>query len=86
MEKMRNIISKFLKKGSKGTTAIEYALLASLIAVVAIATMRMVGSSITDNFQQVAETINGDGPIPGGLIPGGGSGDEDDEENSGIGH
>ena len=58
---MKNIISKFLKKGSKGTTTIEYALLASLIAVVAIAAMRMIGSSITDKFQQVAETIDGDG-------------------------
>ena len=49
-------LAKFFK-GTKGTTAIEYALIASLIAVVAITGMRLIGNSISDKFNTIANTI-----------------------------
>lgn len=49
-------LSKFLGD-SQGTTAIEYALIASLIAVVAITGMKMIGNQITSKFNNIANTI-----------------------------
>ena len=49
-------LSSFLKN-SKGATAIEYALIASLIAVVAIAGMRAIGNKIRMQFNKIANTI-----------------------------
>jgi pilus assembly protein Flp/PilA len=46
----------FLKKlrlGEKGATAIEYGLIAALIAVAAITAMRSVGTSVTGTFTNV---------------------------------
>lgn len=54
---MMFVISEFLKKKAKGATAIEYALIASLIAVVAITGMRTVGSRITNQFNNIAENL-----------------------------
>lgn len=62
-------LARFLK-GSKGTTAIEYALIASLIAVVAITGMKMIGSNISNKFNEIANTISN----PGGEASGGESG------------
>jgi pilus assembly protein Flp/PilA len=45
---------KFLKQ-SKGATAIEYALIASLIAVVAITGMKLVGNSILNKMNNINE-------------------------------
>ena len=47
---------RFLKN-SKGATAIEYALIASLIAVVAIAGMRTVGNKILSQLNNIADNI-----------------------------
>lgn len=49
-------VSRFLKN-SKGATAIEYALIASLIAVVAIAGMRVIGNKILSQLNNIAENI-----------------------------
>lgn len=54
---MLDKLKRFLKD-SQGTTAIEYALIASLIAVVAITGMRLIGNNIAKKFNQIAETIS----------------------------
>ena len=53
-----NIIRKLLKSET-GATAIEYALLAALIAVVIIAGVRRVGQSINATFEQVSDNLPG---------------------------
>ena len=49
-------MAKFLKliKNNKGATAIEYGLIAALIAVAAIAAMGAVGSQLNETFDEVA--------------------------------
>ena len=50
-------MTKFIKKlfnDEKGATAIEYGLIAALIAVAAIAAMSAVGSSLSNTFNSVA--------------------------------
>lgn len=54
---MKLAISKFLKKESKGTTAIEYALIACLIAVVAITAMTKIGNQVSRTLNSVANTL-----------------------------
>ena len=52
---------KFLRKmlkDQKGATAIEYGLIAALIAVAAIAAMGSVGSSVTNTFTNVSNGLN----------------------------
>jgi pilus assembly protein Flp/PilA len=41
-----------------GATAIEYGLIASLIAVVIIGAVTMVGTSLTNTFTEVAGNLN----------------------------
>ncbi len=50
---MKNLISKFSADES-GATAIEYALLASLIAVAIIAGATTLGEKISDQFTKIA--------------------------------
>ncbi|HET6535123.1 MAG TPA: Flp family type IVb pilin [Sphingomicrobium sp.] len=52
-------MSKFLKliKDSKGATAIEYGLIAALIAVAAIAAMSSVGSKLSVTFNNVSNNL-----------------------------
>ena len=50
-------IRKFFKN-SKGATAIEYGLIAALIAVAAIAAMQGLGSSLTKTFNNVSTKLN----------------------------
>lgn len=52
------VSKKLLRKVSKGATAIEYALIASLIAVVAIAGMKVVGNKILGQLQNIADNID----------------------------
>ena len=52
------------KKLQKGATMIEYALLASLIAVVAIATLTTAGTSISSKFSCVSSKLGGAGTCP----------------------
>ncbi len=48
MQKIRNFV-----KNSKGATAIEYGLIAALIAVAAIAAMQGLGNQLTKTFNNV---------------------------------
>ena len=52
-------MSKFIKliKNNKGATAIEYGLIAALIAVAAIAAMTNVGTQLSATFQDVATEL-----------------------------
>ena len=45
----------------EGVTAIEYALIAALIAVVIIGTLTTLGSAISDKFQVIADAISNAG-------------------------
>lgn len=47
-----------LVKNSKGATAIEYGLIAALIAVAAIGAMSTLGSKLTTTFNGVANNLN----------------------------
>ncbi len=61
---MMNIFRK-LRKDEKGATAIEYGLIAALIAVAAIAAMTQVGDQLQATFGGVAtelETANAPAP------------------------
>jgi pilus assembly protein Flp/PilA len=53
---MSNIVTRFLKDES-GATAIEYGLIASLIAVALIAGASALGTSLNDTFQGISEKI-----------------------------
>jgi pilus assembly protein Flp/PilA len=46
-----------LWKNEDGATAIEYGLIAALIAVAAIAAMGLVGTSLTNTFNTVASKL-----------------------------
>ena len=52
-------MSKFLNliKNSKGATAIEYGLIAALIAVAAIAAMQSVGTKLGTTFNNVSNHL-----------------------------
>lgn len=52
-------MTKFLKliKNDKGATAIEYGLIAALIAVAAIAAMTNIGSSLGSTFNEVSTQL-----------------------------
>ena len=53
-------MAKFLKliKNDKGATAIEYGLIAALIAVAAIAAMGNIGSQLGTTFNQVSTKLD----------------------------
>ena len=52
-------MAKFLKlfKNEKGATAIEYGLIAALIAVAAIGAMTSIGKSLTNTFNNVSNNL-----------------------------
>ena len=52
-------MSKFLNliKNSKGATAIEYGLIAALIAVAAIGAMQGIGTKLTTTFTNVSTNL-----------------------------
>jgi len=53
------MIIRKLIKNSKAATAIEYGLIAALIAVAAIAAMQGLGTSIRTTFNNAASAMNG---------------------------
>ena len=53
-------------KSSKGATAIEYALIASLIAVAAITAMKTLGNKLNSLFGSISNTM-GTGMTSGGV-------------------
>jgi pilus assembly protein Flp/PilA len=57
MQSMLKTISKFAKDES-GATAIEYGLIAALVAVGLIAALTALGASLSKIFTHVATTLN----------------------------
>lgn len=55
---MKNLVSRFLNDES-GATAIEYGLIAALIAVGIITVLGLVGTNLTATFQNVANSLGG---------------------------
>lgn len=53
---MKNLIQKFLKNES-GATAIEYALIVSLIALVIVPATTLLGTNLTGKFTQVSTAL-----------------------------
>ncbi len=51
---------RFLKD-EEGVTAIEYGLIAALIAVVIIVAVKNVGTNLSDKFQEIADAVTGAG-------------------------
>ena len=60
---MKSAILKFWRD-EEGATAIEYGLIAALIAVVAIAAMTSVGTSLNGIFETIAEKLGAGAPAP----------------------
>ena len=50
-------IFRKMLKDSKGATAIEYGLIAALIAVAAIAAMGTLGNNLSDTFNEVSDEM-----------------------------
>lgn len=57
---MSKFVTKFLKDES-GATAIEYGLIAALIALVIITAVTTLGSGLQAKFQSVSNAVNGSG-------------------------
>jgi pilus assembly protein Flp/PilA len=57
---MKNLVSRFFKDES-GATAIEYGLIAALIAVVIIGAVTALGTGLTGTFQSVSAELGGGG-------------------------
>jgi pilus assembly protein Flp/PilA len=55
---MKNTFQRFAKDES-GATAIEYGLIAALIAVAAIAAMQNIGTALGTTFNNVSNCLNG---------------------------
>jgi pilus assembly protein Flp/PilA len=53
---MKNLVSRFIKDES-GATAIEYGLIAALIAVVIIATLQLIGTRLNARLTDVANGL-----------------------------
>lgn len=55
---MKNLLKRF-KRCKSGVTAIEYGLIAALIAVVIIAALGSIGSGLNNKFSTIANKIDG---------------------------
>ena len=53
---MKTLINRFVKDES-GATAIEYGLIAALIAVAIIAALQLVGTNLSATFQGIATAL-----------------------------
>ncbi len=53
---MTNLLNRFVKDDS-GATAIEYGLIAALIAVVIISALRTIGSNLNTAFVQIGTNL-----------------------------
>lgn len=58
IKQMSKFVQRFLKDES-GATAIEYGLIATLIAVVIISAVGLVGTNLTARFNDVAGALDG---------------------------
>ena len=55
---MKNLLTRFAKDES-GVTAMEYGLIAALVAVVIIAAVQLVGTSLVGVFTQISTALAG---------------------------
>lgn len=55
--KMRKLIRK-LRRSEDGVTAIEYGLIAALVAVVLIGALTTLGTSLSTGFNKIANSVN----------------------------
>ena len=55
---MSKFVTRFLKDES-GATAIEYGLIAALIAVVLVGALQAVGGSLEGAFQKISDDVDG---------------------------
>ena len=62
------LIRKMIKD-TKGATAIEYGLIAALIAVAAITAMQGLGDSLDETFTEVSDTMDGTAAAPAAPAP-----------------
>jgi pilus assembly protein Flp/PilA len=53
---MKNLVSRFVTDES-GVTAIEYGLIAALLAIVIIAAVKSVGTNLSNTFNSVAASL-----------------------------
>lgn len=60
MKEMKKIVTDFLKE-EEGVTALEYALIAALIAVAIIAALSFLGIQIGDTFNEVGTEMQNAG-------------------------
>ena len=60
MKQLINETRKFLQD-EEGVTAIEYALIAALIAIAVIATVTLVGTQLNSVFMRVCNALKGSG-------------------------
>lgn len=60
---MKQLINETLKflRDEEGVTAIEYALIAALIAIAVIATVTLVGSQLNSTFKSICNALKGSG-------------------------
>lgn len=54
-----NLFKKFVADES-GATAIEYGLIAALVAVVVIAALSLLGEQLSGTFQEICQSIGGE--------------------------
>lgn len=59
----RNILARIIRDES-GATAIEYGLIVALVSMAAIGAYSALGTSITDFFNGVADTLDAKVPTP----------------------
>lgn len=60
MKKIQELLAK-LRRDEKGATVIEYALIAALISVVAIAAFQLVGTQVKSTMSDVATKMSNAG-------------------------
>jgi pilus assembly protein Flp/PilA len=65
---MSNIFARFVKDES-GATAIEYGLIAALIALAIMVGAGAVGNALDDKFQGIADTLNETNGTPAAPTP-----------------
>lgn len=56
--KVVEIEKKSVREEERGASMVEYALLVALIAVVAIAAVRILGQRVSSQFSTIAQAIN----------------------------
>lgn len=55
-----NLVKRFIREDD-GVTAIEYALIAALIAVAIITSLELLGGSISETFEEIEDAISNAG-------------------------